>query len=309
MWAQGWGPPAGNRGPQGAAFPSRLPRFGRFRYRGAAAASLELVGMGTGSGELHPPPQPRSSGPPSLPAASGRRLGPGSRSPNARPQARMNKGAQGGNVPFSPPHSGAAGSPAPRRIGRPQLPDAWLRALRTRAASRRRAWGQLQPRLPGLRDHSNLKSWSRPASDSPPLSALATSPGPEEAEQTSFPQPESRSGWEARRGGPAGQGRGGAEARPARSLRCGPREPVFPHKEQTRWGAAIYPRRAGWNFPHLVIRKRRLHFHLQGARAPVRMRWDTEHFKEYDRSHILILYETTGIVVYMLSIWSPYTVH
>lgn len=58
------GPPAGNRGPQGAAFPSRLPRFGRFRHRGAAAASLELVGMGTGSGELHPPPQPRSSGPP-----------------------------------------------------------------------------------------------------------------------------------------------------------------------------------------------------------------------------------------------------
>lgn len=175
--------------------------------------------MGTGSGELHPPPQPRSSGPPSLPAASGRRLGPGSRSPNARPQARMNKGARGGNVPLSPPHSRAAGSPAPRRIGRPQLPDARLRALRTRAASRRRARGQLQPRLPGPRDHSNLKSWSRPASDSPPLSALATSPGPEEAEQTPFPQPGSRSGWEARRGGPAGQGRGGGQAGQEPSLR------------------------------------------------------------------------------------------
>ena len=107
---------------------------------------------------------------------------------------------------------GRRAAPAPLRIGRPQLPDARPRSLRTRAASRRQARCQLQPRLSGPRAHSNLKSWSRRASDSPPLSALAISPGPEEAEQTPFPQPGSRSGWEARRGGRAGQGRGGGQA-------------------------------------------------------------------------------------------------
>lgn len=124
-----------------------------------------------GLGNLNPN---RSSGPSRLPAAPGRRLGPGSRWSDARPQAGANKGAPGGSAPSRPAALSAAGSPRPRRVVLPPLPDAGAGTDGRGPGSysgraRPGPSAPVQPEVPGFPVRTSVRS---PPRGSLPLSAL-----------------------------------------------------------------------------------------------------------------------------------------
>lgn len=213
--------PPVSRAPAGCGIAARRPpRWNSLRR-----------GKPPGPGKLNPK---RSSGPPSLPAAPGRRLGLGSRGSDARPQAGANKGAPGENAPPFPAAPSAAGSPGPRRVGPPPLPGAGPRALRRHRRQGPGALLRLRAPAPAPAPacNSNLKSWSSPREpvpsprDSLPLSALQT-PRLVSSEQKRLQTLRGPRAAPARRrrraAGPAGEGRrlGGPEPSlrtPSRSL-------------------------------------------------------------------------------------------
>lgn len=192
------------------------------------------TGNPPGPGSLSPQ---RSSGLPRLPAAPG----PAARAGvSGRPPGAVNKGAPGGNARSFPAARSAAGSPGPRPREPPPSPTPGRRQG-PRDGLGPRAF-QPPVREPAPRASARALTSSRTSS---PLGPTETSPGLQRAQETPTLLPVVQS-LLRRRGGAAGrparQGRGGAEAGPARALAADP-EPVLrpPHKEQPPPGGGSIP--------------------------------------------------------------------